>query len=67
MAFCIYTSFSGRYLHVLKIHVIPFTLVLQIQNLRQFPIQYGLWRPSVSQIVLTEDFQRYLDALLGDA
>ena len=53
---------------LLKLQFLPFTLVLQIPNLRLFLIQYGLRSPFVSQItLLTEGFPRFLYAMLGDA
>ena len=45
---------------LLKLQFLPFTLVLQIPNLRLFLIQYGLRSPFVSQIILfTEGFPRF--------
>ena len=53
---------------LLKCHFLPFTLVLQIPNLRLFPIKYGLRSPFVSQFTwLTGGFPRFLRAMLGDA
>ena len=59
-------SYLKNCLLPLKLHFLPFSLVLQIPNLSQFLTRVGLQSPFVSLIVLTEDFLRYPRAMLGD-
>ena len=64
---CIFLAFLVKScLLLLKLHFLPFTLVLQIPNLSQFLTQVGLQSPFVYLIVLTEGFLRYPCAMLGD-